>query len=389
MKNIKSLILVAVYVFFSVAAFAQIPAAMNYQAVLRNASGAIMANQNVGVRISIINGTPTSTTVLYSETRTATTTAQGLLNIEVGDGTATSTTGAIQGIRWIDSSKYLKIELDPAGGTAYADFGTTKLVTVPYAFMSNGLRADNAGGDGIRGGSNLWLGLYESNTYRGYLGSYSGKAEDVDFGTGAGNTLGSLNLTIGATPKVTIDSIGNMGVGTRFPKYRFQVDGITGTFTDNGIRIQNTSASTGWSFYASSGGDMIIGKTGNLGTFNGTTGAYTTVSDARLKQNITDMEPILTKLTSLKAKRYEYKFNNPEHKQSIGFIAQDIQALFPEFVAVNTTNEGNPMVPNQLSVDYAGLSTLAIKALQEQQSQIEDLKARIAQLEQVVNSLKK
>ena len=65
MKNIKSLILVAVYVFFSVAAFAQIPAAMNYQAVLRNASGAIMANQNVGVRISIINGTPTSTTVLY------------------------------------------------------------------------------------------------------------------------------------------------------------------------------------------------------------------------------------------------------------------------------------------------------------------------------------
>ncbi len=389
MKNIKSLILVAVYVFFSVAAFAQLPFATNYQAVLRNASGAIMANQNVGVRISIINGTPTSTTVLYSETRTATTTAQGLLNVEIGDGTATSTTGSIQGIKWIDSSKFLKIELDPTGGTSYADFGTTKLVSVPYAFMSNGLRADNSGGDGIRGGSSLWLGLYESNTYRGYLGSYSGKAEDVDFGTGAGNTLGSLNLTIGASPKVTIDSIGNMGVGTRFPKNRFQVDGITGTFSDNGIRINNTSTSTGWSFYASSGGDMIIGKTGNLGTFNGTTGAYTTVSDARLKQNITDMEPVLAKLSSLKAKRYQYKFNNPEHKQSIGFIAQDIQALFPEFVAVNTTNEGNPMVPNQLSVDYAGLSTLAIKALQEQQAQIEDLKARIAQLEQIVNSLKK
>lgn len=136
MKNIKSLILVAVYVFFSVAAFAQGPQGFNYQAVLRNASGSLMASANVGVKFSIINGSPTSTTVLYSEARTATTTAQGLLNIQIGDGNAITTTGNLTTLNWLDSNKFLKVEIDPAGGTSYADFGTTQLLNVPYALQA-------------------------------------------------------------------------------------------------------------------------------------------------------------------------------------------------------------------------------------------------------------
>ncbi|MNS25491.1 hypothetical protein D3C72_573870 [compost metagenome] len=354
--------------------FAQVPDMFNYQGVARNNAGAALANQSIGLRLSILDA---SNTVLYSETQSAMTNAYGLFNVQVGSGTVV--TGTMAAANGLSGERFMKVEMDPAGGTSYTDLGVTKLLSVPYAQAAKGVQATSNGGYGLVGttASSLWWGFYEGGAYRGYLGSYAGKNEDVDLGTGGGNTIGSLHLTIAAAPKLTIDSIGNVGIGTRFPKYRMQVDGVTGTFNDNGIRIQNTTANTGWSFYASSTGDMIIGKTGNLGTFNGTTGVYTSLSDARLKTNIQSMESVLPKLIALDAKRYEYKFNNPNHVKSIGFLAQDVQTVFPELVMVNTTGEGNPMVDNQLTMDYSGLSVIAIKAIQEQQAVIEELKKEI------------
>ncbi|MNU17136.1 hypothetical protein D3C71_53160 [compost metagenome] len=354
--------------------FAQVPDMFNYQGVARNNAGAALANQSIGLRLSIMD--PTNA-VLYSETQTAMTNAYGLFNVQIGTGTVVS--GTMASANGLSGERFMKVEMDPAGGTSYTDLGVTKLLSVPYAQAAKGVQATSNGGYGLVGttASSLWWGFYEGGAYRGYLGSYAGKNEDVDLGTGGGNTIGSLHLTIAAAPKLTIDSIGNVGIGTRFPKYRMQVDGVTGTFNDNGIRIQNTTANTGWSFYASSTGDMIIGKTGNLGTFNGTTGVYTSLSDARLKTNIQSMESVLPKLKALDAKRYEYKFNNPNHVKSIGFLAQDVQTVFPELVMVNTTGEGNPMVDNQLTMDYSGLSVIAIKAIQEQQAVIEELKKEI------------
>nr|HPI31358.1 tail fiber domain-containing protein [Bacteroidales bacterium] len=83
-------------------------------------------------------------------------------------------------------------------------------------------------------------------------------------------------------------------------------------------------------------------------------------------------------------KRYEFIDNNPSHKESIGIIAQDLQKVFPEFVSVNKVNDGNPLVENQLGVDYAGLSVLALKAIQEQQNEITLLKAEIELLKKKI-----
>ncbi|OJV56086.1 MAG: hypothetical protein BGO31_18620 [Bacteroidetes bacterium 43-16] len=372
----KSILTTIVLCFaFVYSSFAQ-PLNFNYQGIARNASGAPLANQSIGLRISILDNADVS---VFSETQTTTTNAYGLYNLQIGNGTVLA--GTMSAVAIMNTAK-IKVEIDPAGGTSYVDLGTQQLNSVPFALNAKGVEATSSGGTGLRGAatSSLWWGLYEGGQYRGYIGSYSGKNEDVDFGTGGGNTLGSVHLTVAAVPKLTVDSIGNVGIGTRFPRYRFQVDGITGTFNDNGIRIQNTTASTGWSFYASSSGDMIIGKTGNLGYFNGTTGAYSASSDARLKTNIQNMETILPKLKLLEAKRYEFKHNNPEHVQSIGFLAQDVQQVFPELITVNKNNEGNPLVDHQLGMDYSGLSVIAIKAIQEQQAQIEALRAEIAAL---------
>ncbi len=71
----------------------------------------------------------------------------------------------------------------------------------------------------------MYMGIFENDVYRGYWGSYAGAAEDVDFGTGSGNTLGKLHLTIQANPKLTINPSGQVGIGTTNPNHLLHING--------------------------------------------------------------------------------------------------------------------------------------------------------------------
>jgi len=77
----------------------------------------------------------------------------------------------------------------------------------------------------FNGASPMYMGIFEGDVYRGYWGSYSGAAEDLDFGTGSGNTIGKLHLTIQAVPKLTINTLGNVGIGTTNPNYKMHING--------------------------------------------------------------------------------------------------------------------------------------------------------------------
>ncbi len=70
----------------------------------------------------------------------------------------------------------------------------------------------------------MYMGIFEGDLYRGYWGSYSGAAEDVDFGTGSGTT-GKLHLTIQSNPRLTINNLGNVGIGTTSPNHLLHVNG--------------------------------------------------------------------------------------------------------------------------------------------------------------------
>ena len=77
----------------------------------------------------------------------------------------------------------------------------------------------------FNGPPQMFLSLFENNNYRGYLGSYSGATEDVDFGTGAGNTTGKLHFTLQAVPKLTLSNDGKFGIGTTTPQYLAHING--------------------------------------------------------------------------------------------------------------------------------------------------------------------
>jgi hypothetical protein len=129
----KNLYLVVALLCSSFFAFAQAPQAINYQAVVRNNNGDVIKNQSVRFRLSITEGSAGITS--YSETHQATTNALGLVNLTIGSGTVA--TGTFAGVNWATGQKFLKVEVDAAGGTNYTVMGSQQLVSVPYALHAN------------------------------------------------------------------------------------------------------------------------------------------------------------------------------------------------------------------------------------------------------------
>ena len=119
-------------------AMAQAPEKFSYQAIVRNASNALVTNASVSVRVSILQGSVTGNLV-YMEMHTVPTNANGLLTLEIGGGTVQQ--GSFADINWANGPFFLKTEIDPAGGSNYNVTSTQQLMSVPYALYAK--EADN------------------------------------------------------------------------------------------------------------------------------------------------------------------------------------------------------------------------------------------------------
>jgi len=145
-------IILKLFLFFSLFSiidyqvFAQAPESMNYQAVIRDGSGNIVASQSVGIRIDILQGSATGTSV-YQETFTPTTNAYGSIAIQIGTGSVVSGTFSL--IDWGANSYFVETAVDISGGTNYTVISTTQFVSVPYALYAKNSRLDSAGIQGM------------------------------------------------------------------------------------------------------------------------------------------------------------------------------------------------------------------------------------------------
>lgn len=126
MKKISLLFILITSTLF---VLAQAPEKFTYQAVVRNANNQLVTNTTVGVRISILQNSATGS-VVYSETLTATTNANGLMTLNIGDF------GNLSNINWANGAYFLKTEIDPNGAYNYTITTTQQLLSVPYALYA-------------------------------------------------------------------------------------------------------------------------------------------------------------------------------------------------------------------------------------------------------------
>ena len=135
----KKLSLVLIAILFAVTGIlAQTPNEFKYQAVLRNADGTIMAGESVQVDISILQGSATGTSV-FDETHNVTTTAQGLINLNIGSE------GEMSSIVWGADTYFIQISVN---GT---EMGTSQLLSVPYAMYAETSGSSLPGPQGEQG----------------------------------------------------------------------------------------------------------------------------------------------------------------------------------------------------------------------------------------------
>jgi hypothetical protein len=139
-KNILAFVLM---IALSSIVFSQSPQAINYQAVAGDLAGGILIEQNVGVRISILQGNIGGSAV-YIETHDIITNQSGMINLAIGTGTIVS--GDFSSINWGSSSYYIKTEIDADGGTNYVLMAVSLIQATPYALHAIALTLTDANG---------------------------------------------------------------------------------------------------------------------------------------------------------------------------------------------------------------------------------------------------
>jgi hypothetical protein len=205
--------------------------------------------------------------------------------------------------------------------------------------------------------------------------------------TRAAGTAPNLIFGTEGSEKARIDSSGNLLVGT--------TSSVSVSARVNGIALKTAGIadirnSVGWNFGTSgSSGIHLYFYTDNGSTFvtagqinsNGSTTAYVTSSDYRLKENVQPLTNALGQVSQLRPVVWKWKDGvggtNPNGQ---GFIAHELQEVVPDCVtgtkdAVDA--EGNPQYQG---VDVSFLVATLTAAIQEQQALITQLQADVAAL---------
>lgn len=115
-------------------AYGQVPEKFSYQAVIRDASGNLLRNSEIGIKITIRQGIPSGTEV-YSQVYSPSTNTNGLVTMEIGGDQD------FQMINWSNGPYFMETATDLAGGNNYSLQGCSELLTVPYALHAK--TADN------------------------------------------------------------------------------------------------------------------------------------------------------------------------------------------------------------------------------------------------------
>jgi len=173
------------------------------------------------------------------------------------------------------------------------------------------------------------------------------------------------------------------GIGTRYGQY--YSDG------KEGIAIMSIGTNNGWTpdnyswitagdnnrMYITSNTSVTIhaGKSGNqwIGSYYFTPTGFIQSSDSTLKVNVTNLPSVINKIKQCRPVTYNWK-TSPNSTKMNGFIAQELERIFPELVDTRVSLQDTLQKPIK-SINYIGLTSILVKAIKEQQQQIENQNA--------------
>lgn len=231
----------------------------------------------------------------------------------------------------------------------------------------------------------------------------SGTSGSLNTRINAGNTgLDVTNTDATGVTDLATSPLGAGGKAMTFTTYTGSASAERMRIDSSGNVLVGTTSSVGGKISCVNSGDAIVGQVlvnNNYSTYlgknlSGTTtfvvsgtgqisAAFTTIistSDQRLKENITNLDVGLDAVMALKPRKFDWKAGKGKDiKGDRGFIAQEFEQVFPDLVSISKYDVPKDEEPYKtISVD---IMPVLVKAIQEQQTIINDLKARIEALE--------
>tara|TARA_R110000796_G_scaffold149398_1_gene266213 strand:- start:216 stop:767 length:552 start_codon:yes stop_codon:yes gene_type:complete len=180
--------------------------------------------------------------------------------------------------------------------------------------------------------------------------------------------LFATNGGSGATERMRIDKSGNVLVGTTSLIGDSSRLNISYTYTNSGIGLKSNTASAHNAI-------MFTNTNGTVGTIitSGSSTAYNTSSDYRLKENVQYEWSATERLKKLKPAQFNF-LSDPDNTVD-GFLAHEAQEVVPEAVTGVKDEVDDDDKPVMQGIDQSKLVPLLVKTIQE-------LEARIAKLEE-------
>jgi hypothetical protein len=314
---------------------------------------------------------PTWTTI--SSSPTAITNGTSNVTVNSSGGTITATTNGTTAIT-VDTSQNVGI------GTSSPSYKLS--IAGSSATSSNLLLTHNTDSTGAY--SRIRFQFAEGNAS---IASEIRNIQRVAGGSGSNLAFFTENNSGTLGEAARIDTSGNLLVGTTSSN---NGGGICLTKSVNGSTIANFENSFGsggqtlrtsmpdaanntssYHIVCGSGNDRLyVYGNGNVVNSNN---SYGTLSDVKLKENIVDASSKLAEVMQLKVRNFNLK-TEPDHKQ-IGFIAQELEQVFPALID-NTTSPNDPDDVIK-SIKTSVLIPILVKAIQELKAELDELKAKV------------
>jgi hypothetical protein len=259
------------------------------------------------------------------------------------------------------------------------------------------LNTGAADGDGVVTGTVTYLGGASTVGAEVRAALIFAATEGATSGNRGGRLVFNTKVNNGSiAERMRIDSNGAVMVGTTSAVGIFTATTLNatqrsihassngGSTTTDGVYYSfvNQARGTGFNFMAFQNTSAVDFKVLGNGNVQNTNNSYGAISDVKLKENIVDATPKLDDLMKVKVRHYNFIDDESKTKQ-IGVVAQEVEQVFSGIIEEipDRDEEGNTLDSVTKSVKYSVFVPMLIKAIQEQQTIINDLKARITALE--------